>query len=157
MKEGSVCGDCWLRGTVIWPAKWHCLGCDTVQCGRSSPPYQLQLHAPITSVYCYHTACNHNPEDNHFQNHHCDNLQSGGCPIFSCLFNTFVVTHYLHPIEIRRVKLGTIPITIKICMDYRTYHNWVTCFAAGHCSHALLCLCMHCVTLSLDNVRSLVC
>jgi len=146
-----------LRGTVIWPAQWHCLRCDTVQCGRSSPTYQLQLRASLTSVHCYHTACHHNPEDNHFQNDHCDNLQSGGYPLFSWLFNTFVVTHHLHPTESSRAKLSTTLITIKICMDYCTYHSWVTSFAIGHCGHTLLCLRMHRVTLFLDNIHSPVC
>ena len=126
-------------------------------CGNSSPTYHMKLCASTTSVHCYQTACHHNPEDNNFHSGHCDNLQSGGWPLFSCLFNTFMVTHHLHPIESSRTKLSTKLITIQSCMDYCTYHHWVSSFAIGHCGHTLLCLVVHSVTLSLDNIHSTVC
>ena len=108
-------------------------------------------------MHCYQTACHHNPKDNNFQSIHCDDLQSGGWPLFSCLFNTFVVTQRLHPTESRREKLSNTLITIQFRKDYCTYHNWVTSSAIGHCGHTLLRLSVPCVTLSLDNVHSPVC
>ena len=157
-QRGLCCVEfSYLRDTVIWPAQCHCLGCDTVKCGRSSPTYNLQLCPPLSPVHRYQTACHHNPEDNNFQSDHCDDIQCAGWPLFSCLFNTFVLTHHLHPMESRRTKLYTNLITIQLFMHYCTYHNWVTSLAIGHCGHTLLCLCMHRVTLSLDNIHSPVC